>query len=31
MTMNDIYWVIGFFVFWLLMQLVVLPKLGVST
>jgi hypothetical protein len=29
--MNDIYWVIGFFVFWLLMQLVVLPKLGVST
>ncbi len=29
--MNDIYWIIGFFVFWLLMQLVILPKLGVST
>ncbi len=29
--MNDFYWVIGFFVFWLLMQLVILPKLGVST
>lgn len=29
--MNDLYWIIGFFVFWLLMQLVILPKLGVST
>lgn len=29
--MNDIYWVIGFVVFWLLMQLFILPKLGVDT
>lgn len=29
--MNDIYWVIGFVVFWLLLQLVILPKLGVDT
>jgi hypothetical protein len=29
--MEDYYWIIGFFVFWLLMQLVILPKLGVST
>lgn len=29
--MNDIYWVVGFVVFWLLMQLFILPKLGVDT
>ncbi len=29
--MDEIYWIIGFFGFWLLMQLVILPKLGVST
>lgn len=29
--MEGFYWVIGFAVFWLLMQLVILPKLGVST
>lgn len=29
--MNDLYWIIGFFFIWLLLQLVILPKLGVST
>ena len=29
--MDEIYWIIGIFGFWLLMQLVILPKLGVST
>jgi len=29
--MNDFYWIVGFFVVWLLLQLVILPKLGVST
>lgn len=29
--MEEFYWVIGFVVFWLLMQLVILPKLGIST
>ena len=29
--MNDLYFFIGFFVIWLLLQLVILPKLGVST
>ena len=29
--MNDFYWIIGFFVIYLLLQLVILPKLGVST
>jgi hypothetical protein len=29
--MNDIYWVIGVVVIWLLLQLVILPKLGVDT
>jgi hypothetical protein len=29
--MEEFYWVIGFFVIWLLLQLVILPKLGVST
>ncbi len=29
--MNDIYWVIGIIGFWLLLQLVILPKLGVET
>jgi hypothetical protein len=29
--MNDIYWIIGIIGFWLLLQLVILPKLGFST
>jgi hypothetical protein len=29
--MNEIYYIVGFFVIWLLLQLVILPKLGVST
>lgn len=29
--MNEIYWLIGLVVIWLLLQLVILPKLGVST
>jgi hypothetical protein len=29
--MDGIFWLFGFIVFWLLMQLVVLPKLGVDT
>jgi hypothetical protein len=29
--MNDLYWIGGFFLIWLLLQLVILPKLGVST
>jgi hypothetical protein len=29
--MDGIIWIIVFFVFWLLMQLVILPKLGVDT
>jgi len=29
--MNDIYWIIGIVGFWLLLQLVILPKLGVET
>ncbi|CAN5427668.1 hypothetical protein BH10ACI1_BH10ACI1_32020 [soil metagenome] len=29
--MNEIYWLFGIMVFYLLMQLVILPKLGVST
>lgn len=29
--MNDIYWIFGIVGFWLLMQLVILPKLGVDT
>ena len=29
--MNDAIWLIGFFVFWLLMQLVILPRLGFDT
>jgi len=29
--MNDFYWIVGFFVVWLLLQLVILPKLGVAT
>lgn len=29
--MNDLYWIIGIFAGWLLLQLVILPKLGVST
>lgn len=29
--MNEIYWIIGILGFWLLLQLVILPKLGVDT
>lgn len=29
--MNDIFWTIGLVGMWLLLQLVILPKLGVST
>ena len=29
--MDDVYWMIGFLAVWLLLQLVILPKLGVST
>lgn len=29
--MSEIFWVVGFVVFWLLMQLFILPKLGVDT
>jgi hypothetical protein len=29
--MNELYWILGFFIGWLLLQLVILPKLGVST
>ena len=29
--MEELYWIIGFVVIWLLMQLVILPKLGVDT
>ena len=29
--MEDVYWMIGFLAVWLLLQLVILPKLGVST
>jgi hypothetical protein len=29
--MNDIYWIIGAVGIWLLLQLVILPKLGVPT
>lgn len=29
--MNDFYWFIGLIGIWLLLQLVILPKLGVST
>lgn len=29
--MEEFFWVIGFVVIWLLLQLVILPKLGVST
>lgn len=29
--MNDIYWILGVVGFWLLLQLVILPKLGFDT
>lgn len=29
--MNELYWMLGFVVIWLLLQLVILPKLGVNT
>jgi hypothetical protein len=29
--MNDLYWFIGAVAIWLLLQLFILPKLGVST
>lgn len=30
MSMNDL-WIVGFLVFWVLLQTVILPKLGVPT
>ena len=29
--MNEIYWIGGFVVIWLLLQLVILPKFGINT
>ena len=29
--MSELFWILGFVVIWLLLQLVILPKLGVST
>lgn len=29
--MTELYWIIGFVVVWLLLQLVILPKLGINT
>ncbi len=29
--MNELYWILGFVVIWLLLQLVILPKLGIKT
>ena len=29
--MNEFFWILGFIVFWLLLQLVILPKLGIDT
>ncbi len=29
--MDELFWILGFFGIWLLLQLVILPKLGVST
>ncbi len=29
--MNELIWIGGFVAFWLLMQLVILPKLGIDT
>lgn len=29
--MNEIYWIGGFVVIWLLLQLVILPKFGIDT
>lgn len=29
--MDELYWIGGIFVIWLLLQLVILPKMGVST
>ena len=29
--MSELYWMLGFAAFWLLLQLVILPKLGVAT
>ena len=31
MAMNDFLWLVGIFAAWLLLQLVILPKLGVDT
>jgi hypothetical protein len=28
---EDVFWILGIFGFWLLLQLVILPRLGVST
>lgn len=30
-TMNELYWIGGFVVIYLLLQLVILPKLGIGT
>jgi hypothetical protein len=29
--MNELFWMLGFIAFWLLLQLVILPKMGVAT
>ena len=29
--MEEIYWILGFVGIWLLLQLVILPKLGINT
>ena len=29
--MEELYYLIGFFLIWLLLQLVILPKLGINT
>ncbi len=29
--MNEIYWILGFVVIWLLLQLIILPKLAIKT
>jgi hypothetical protein len=29
--MNELYWILGFVVIWLLLQLLILPNLGINT
>lgn len=29
--MNELYWILGFVGIWLLLQLLILPKLGIKT